>query len=67
MDLRHVADSIERDFEVRRIHHGCAHRAILAYALRRPERAACAACERVTLAQSIEDLPADAPRGVGAE
>ena len=64
MDLSHVADSIEGDFDVRG---RCAHTAILARALRRPEGPARAARERVTLAQSIEDLPADAPRGVRAE
>jgi len=67
MDLSHVADSIEGDLDVGRIRSRCAHTAILAGALRRPEGAARAAREWVTLAQSIEDLPADAPRGVRPE
>jgi hypothetical protein len=67
----HVADPIERDFDVRRIGRGRGARGrgprILTGALRRPESAARAAREWVTLAKRVEDLPANASGGVSTE
>jgi hypothetical protein len=40
---------------------------ILAGALCRPKRTACAACEGVSFAKGIQDLSANAPRSVRAE
>ena len=66
MHLGHVADAIERDLDVRRSR-GRGRSAVFVSALRRPEGAARAPGERVALAQRVEDLPVDAPRGVRAE
>ena len=62
----HVADAIERDFDVGRTR-GRRRSAVFAGPLRLPECAARAASQRITLAKRIQDLPADAPRGVCAE